>query len=145
MNKDINPLSWTPYEITAIECDKRMGFIGRAAAMLIDGIEVIMTTRNDQELTRIGMLLTAGAFNPETIYKATVINSEGIQVVIPEVAIPTLTSEVEPAPAGPVNVPLFQGRPIAKYVTPTAEPAAKVVDENTPLPSNAPVADDDEL
>jgi hypothetical protein len=142
MNTQIKPLAWTPYEITAVECNNRMGFVGRAAAMFIDGIEVIMTTRNDVELKRIGAFLTMGNFDAETIYKATVINSEGIQVVIPEVTIPTLTSEVEPAPDVPREIPTFQGRPIAKYVTPTAEPAAKAVNENTPVPSTA---DDDEL
>lgn len=119
------PLTWMPYEITAVEASPdtpRMGFIGRAAAMRIDGIECIVMCRHDHQLAAVGDELTGGNFDPTKIYKATLIESAGIDVIVPDA--PTVEVPMKPVvpevPVTPVrDVPLRgdDGLPVATYVS----------------------------
>lgn len=129
MNTNLNPLSWTPHEITHVEAsveEPRAGFVGRAAAMRIDGVECIVMCRNDGDLTSVGCNLTDDNFDPRVIYKATLINSAGIDVVLQETPpAPPIVPEVQPTPtteaeepATPVSdIPVRKddGLPVATY------------------------------
>lgn len=107
------PHSWTPYEITGVDAsvdEPRMGFIGRAAAMRINGVEVIVMCRHDHELVAVGGTLAYG-FDPKLIYKATLIHSSGIQITVPEqpaapatVVEETIAEPVVEQPAAPATV-----------------------------------------
>lgn len=104
-------LTWTPHEITAIDAP-RTGFIGRAAAMLIDGIECIVLCRNEVDLANVGTLLCTQGFDIDTIYKATLVHSTGVQVVIPPV-VPEVPAAPPVTPEMPVR--LEDGQPVATY------------------------------
>lgn len=72
-------LAWAPYTLTNID-QPRTGFVGRAAAMRINGVECIVLCKNDEALAMVGATLTDNSFNPEMVYKATLIHSTGIEV-----------------------------------------------------------------
>jgi hypothetical protein len=128
MNTNLKPLSWAPYDITHVEAsveEPRTGFIGRAAAMRINDIECIVVCQTPWLLEQVGRHLTGKEFNRNLIYKATVINSVGI-----EVAIPPAPQETPPAP------------PIVPEVQPT--PTTEAEEPATPV-SDIPVRKDDGL
>lgn len=119
--------TWTPHEITSIETP-RTGFIGRAAAMLIDGIECVVLCRNEVDLGAVGTLLCTQGFDIETIYRATLIQSVGVEVLLP--------AEV------PESVPVRpdDGQPVATY-----KPVDPVEDHGDFPDAVTAVEDDDEL
>ncbi len=140
MNTNLNPLSWTPHEITHVEAsveEPRAGFVGRAAAMRIDGVECIVMCRSDDALITVGHRLTAGQFDGSLIYKATLINSVGIDVVLQETPpAPPIVPEVQPTPTTEVEEP----------ATPVSDiPVRK--DDGLPVATYKalPVEEDDEL
>lgn len=137
---------WTPHDITHVEASEdepRKGFIGRAVALYdAQGIEYVLMTRNEVDLAKMAKKLLVDNFDPKTIYKATLIHSSGIEIVVPpepEVpAAPDLHPEVSPAPAGPGAIPVRtdDGVPVVTYA------------KDTPMISDAKVAleeEDDEL
>jgi len=84
------PFSWMPYQIANVECPEvpqRTGFIGRVAAMRINGVECFVLCKNDDDLSMVGNTLTHEDYDPALIYKATLIQSTGIEVVIPETPV----------------------------------------------------------
>ena len=155
------PFSWMPYQLTAIEVgETRNGFIGRSAAIRIDGVEVIIMTRHEHELLRVGNLLTDGKFDIEQIYKTTLIHTEGVEVIVPDETVHAMIQDIPPAEhvttdpadgphtepgATPEGVPTIGGEPLARYVTPSADPVAATVMPQTTEEAKPAVADDDEL
>lgn len=144
-----NPLHWHPYKIVDIDIgENRTGFVGRAAAMRIDGIEVIVHCRTEADLASVGQALTDGQFDEDRIYKATLIRTEGIEVdilsvpVVPEETIPPVVGDTPVAPnvegdlvadrIAPETVTLRRedGVPVVQYLGETDQQADdRMVDE----------------
>lgn len=157
-------LPWMPYQIVEIPCDNnRQGFLGRGTAMIINGQPCVVMTRGQLELENIGNYLSGDQFDKDDIHKVTLIETdEGIMVRTPEEAeelpinLPAAEHE-SPLPdttAGAEivgKVPMYEGRPVAKYITPHTEfveditPVVEITDENRPIPSLNAAEDDDEL
>lgn len=146
-----------PYKIASVKCENRTGFIGRAVAMNVGGIECVLMARNDADLANVGRAMFNGEYNPERIYRATMIQSVGIDVVQPEVQVPVqpVVPEVPVAPAKPGKSPVRSddGVPVVKYKNDKPDVADHVVGEDHgafEVPVDGVVAnplppDDDEL
>lgn len=86
MNSNLTPqapLAWAPYlitEVIATDETPRTGFVGRAAAMVINGVECIVMAQSDADLAMVGNTLVT-PFDTDQVYKATLIQSEGISVI----------------------------------------------------------------
>ncbi len=94
--KTLPASNWIPHQIGHVQCDDapnlRTGFIGRAAAMFINGTDCIVLCKNDFDLMLVGKELTHSKFDDTQIYKATLIQSVGIDVVMPEEVEPVIVS-----------------------------------------------------
>lgn len=139
-NNSVPPhLNWVPYKIIDIEIDaERTGFIGRSAAMIIDGEEVIVMTRHDHQLEKVVKAIT-GDFNPDAVYKTTMLSTMGIEVFVPEQPVEEIPIKLPPAelevpdavvdtPVAPPTPGTYMGKPIAEYKT-TGAPQAEEVDD----------------
>lgn len=151
--------NWAPYQIASVKCDgetPRTGFVGRSMAVKIGEIECVIMTKTDADLEKLGRALFDGNYNPDMIYKTTLIHSAGIEIVQPAVVekpIPPVVPEVPAAPAKPGNVPARgdDGIPVVQYEKSAA--AGEVANDHNAFEDltgptaggTAGVADDNEL
>lgn len=158
------PHTWPPRTIAEIEPGPRSAFIGRAMAITLAGVEVIVVCQNLDDLTLVGDLLLLHDFDPAVIYKATVIHTQGITVEdLPEPApapvamrdpeIMALAEAALDRHLGKATtespqldlIPKVNGEPIAEYVNaPAATPAPPEAPKRRgrpPKATRAPVAD----
>lgn len=148
---------WTQYQIANIELDigdppaRRTGLIGTAAAVRINGIEAMIVTRGKVDLQAIAEHLVEGyQFNEDHIGKVMLIAPDGVEVEIPDtpeelpIAIPPAEEKVVETPPeenanhSGTQVPVRDGRPTIKYISPLTE-----VEDATVKPTAKP--DDEEL
>lgn len=150
------PFSWTPHTITGVhatEDEPRTGYIGRAAALSIGGVESIVLCRNEADLEKVGKhLMGANHFDINLIYKATLIHSAGIAIRLPEepeeVEETPAAAPIEPevVPTPPLNPEMpVRGDDGVPVVTYSPEPVEMVSDAKVALESKQVEEDDDEL
>lgn len=142
------PLQWTPYQLVSVDPElSKSCFIGRAVAMRINGVECIVMTRAATDLENVGDYLTDGAFDVASHYKATLIQSDGVEIIIPEnppelpVNLPPAEQEIPPVvpevPAKPTKqpkVPLYEGSPVVTYADPGAAAGESTASEEADVP-----------
>lgn len=102
------PFEWTPHTILEIDCftKERTGYIGRAVAVRQNGVEFIVLAKNEEQLNLVTLNFMGFEIDPSTIYKATAIASEGIEVKLAPAAIEVPEGALTEAPAdvaGPVG------------------------------------------
>lgn len=141
-------LAWTPYTLTHID-QPRTGFVGRAAAMRINCVECIVLCKSDDALAMVGATLTDNSFNPEMIYKATLIQSMGIEVEAVEVPVEEVQPSEGPVVAETDGTPVRgDGVPVAEYAAEKTHPSADTPLDKTTVEETASAFgndDDDEL
>lgn len=92
----VGPLTWKPYKVVGLSDHSRAAFLGRAAALIVDGIECVVHCRTVDDLAVVFGGLTGTPLDEERIYKATLVRSDSILVedFIPE----TVAEEQIPLP-----------------------------------------------
>lgn len=70
---------WTPHTITHL-VEPSPGFIGRAAAMVIDGIEVVLLARTIDDLAAAIGSITQVPLDESMVYKVTLLQSTMVEV-----------------------------------------------------------------
>lgn len=97
--------AWKPHTITAIDCaSERTGFIGRSVALVIHGVECVLSARTVDDLATVFGSVVGEPLDESRIYKSTMIQSEGVEIVIPEVETSPVVPEV-PASSDDAIVP----------------------------------------
>lgn len=119
--------TWTPHRVLDIEVGpQRTAMIGRAFASIIDGVECIFLVKTDADAEALGKHLH-GKFDTSEVYKATLIETVGIEVAIAPVPVDGVRGE--------------DGAPVAQY----AGVQTDAFNDAAPKTPDAPFEDPDEL
>lgn len=122
---------WKPHVLVSVDCTTtpRSAFIGRASALILNGIECVVMAKNDADIGNVISALTDGQFDPALVQRTTLIRSSGIEVVVPQKAeevqspVPPIVPETPAAPSKPGAVVPKRGDdnlPVAQYKKATA-------------------------